>query len=102
MYDWPQMKPETEDMFTNCLRLCSDKHMKGPDSDKVPTCRCMVCCASTFDGAMLECVQAQSDTTKLTYEHRGALRGTPGSAYPHSPSQMPLSCPVAPQAARSR
>ena len=55
-------------MFTNCLSLCSEKHTKCSDSDDVSTCKsCMVSCAKTFDGAMLECVQAQSDTTKLTY-----------------------------------
>jgi hypothetical protein len=34
------------------------------------------------------------------YEHRGALRGTPGGAYPQ-PEPNALSCPVAPQAAQS-
>jgi len=36
------------------------------------------------------------------YKHRSALRGTRGSAcpQPHSPSQMPLSCPVAPPSQR--
>ena len=33
-------------------------------------------------------------STFLLHEHRGALRGTP-EMLPHSPSQMPLSCPVA-------
>ena len=33
------------------------------------------------------------------YEHRGALRGTPGSAFPEyepNATELPLSCPVAP------
>jgi len=33
---------------------------------------------------------------------RGALRGTPGGACPHSPSQMPLLCPVAPPSKREQ
>ena len=41
--------------------------------------------------------QAHCGALLRAYEHRGALRGTPGSAYP---GQIPLSCPVAPQAAR--
>ena len=35
----------------------------------------------------------------MLYEHRGALRGTPGSAFPEyepNATELPLSCPVAP------
>ena len=55
-------------MYSNCLSLCVEKHSKCSDTDEAVTCKsCMTSCATTLDGAMLECVQAQDTTTTGTY-----------------------------------
>jgi hypothetical protein len=67
-YAWPLAKPETEDMFANCLSLCTEKRTKCTDSDAVVECTsCVEDCATTFDGKMLACVQGQSATTSMTF-----------------------------------
>ena len=57
-----------EDVYANCFSLCTEKQSKCSDSDETTACKsCLTTCATTFDGAMLECVQGQSDTTTGTY-----------------------------------
>jgi hypothetical protein len=55
-------------MYTNCFSLCEEKHSKCSDADATVDCQsCATACATTFDGAMLMCVQAQDSTTIGTF-----------------------------------
>ena len=55
-------------MYTNCLSLCIDKESKCTDTDETVACHsCATTCAETFDGAMLQCVQAQDSTKVASY-----------------------------------
>ena len=60
-------------------------------------------CRSRVLGGQCLGMSPVSQRRSVAYEHRGAFARHPRNpeALTHSPSQMPLSCPVAPQAARS-
>ena len=67
-YAWPVSKPETEDIFANCLSLCTEKRAKCVDTEEVTQCSsCVEDCATSFDGSMLACVQGQNSKSKLTF-----------------------------------